>query len=92
MTPAVHISSVLVTARPQLLSDIAATLNEIEIAEVAHVDPLGKVIVTLETSSESEIVQALTDMQVMEGVVNASLVFHQIDEITEAPQTLSTEN
>ncbi|MFK7964270.1 MAG: chaperone NapD [Burkholderiaceae bacterium] len=92
MTPAVHISSVLLTARPRLLDDIAATLNDIDIAEVAHVDPLGKVIVTLETSSESEIVQALTDMQVMEGVVNASLVFHQIDEVTETPQSISTEN
>ena len=92
MTPAVHISSVLVTAQPQLLNDIAATLNDIQIAEVAHVDPMGKVIVTLETSNESEIVQALTDMQVMEGVVNASLVFHQIDEVTEALQSISTEN
>jgi len=95
MTPAVHISSVLLTARPQLLKDITTALGAIEIAEVAHMDPVGKIIVTLETTNEFEIVQALTDMQLLDGVVNASLVFHQIDEsddTDETSQTCFTEN
>lgn len=80
MTGAVHISSLLVSARPSALDDVEQQLTRINIAEVAHIDPRGKVIVTLETEDESAIVQALTDIQLIDGVVSAALVFHQVDD------------
>jgi periplasmic nitrate reductase NapD len=80
MTDVVHISSLLVSARPAALNAVEAHLAQIDIAEIAHIDPLGKIIVTLETGNESEIVQALTDIQLIDGVVSAALVFHQMDE------------
>lgn len=83
MTETIHISSLLVSARPSLLGQVEQDLSEITIAEVAHVDPVGKIIVTLETSDESAIVQALTDIQLIDGVASAALVFHQIEEMPE---------
>lgn len=83
MTETIHISSLLVSARPSLLGQVEQDLGEITIAEVAHVDPVGKIIVTLETSEESAIVQALTDIQLIDGVASAALVFHQIEEVPE---------
>lgn len=80
MTSAVHISSLLVSAKPSLLKDVEEQLAEIKIAEVAHIDPQGKIIATLETEDEAAIVQALSDIQLIDGVVSAALVFHQVDE------------
>lgn len=80
MTGAFHISSLLVSARPSALDGVEKQIAGIAIAEVAHVDPQGKVIVTLETEDESAIVQALTDIQLIDGVVSAALVFHQVEE------------
>ena len=49
------------------------------VAEVAMTDPSGKIIVTLETRDEDEIVAAMNAMQRFDGVVNVALVFHQSD-------------
>jgi len=83
MNAPVHISSLLITARPTLLDSVRAALLANPIVEIAHSDPVGKIIVTLETDDESHIVQTLTDIQLVDGVVNASLVFHQIDDAIE---------
>ena len=80
VTESVHISSLLVSAHPKVVERVASGIEAIGIAEVAHTDPLGKIIVTLETADESAIVQALTDIQLIEGVVSAALVFHQVDD------------
>jgi nitrate reductase NapD len=39
----------------------------------------GKLVVTLETVSESEIVERLNAVQLLEGVLAATLVFHQFE-------------
>ncbi|MXU66661.1 chaperone NapD [Oceanomicrobium pacificus] len=84
MTKPVHISSLLITVRPDRLADVCAAIDAEEIAEVALQDPQGKIVVTLETDSEGQIMDALDRIQVLPGVANASLVFHQIDD---APDT-----
>ena len=80
MSEAVHISSLLVSAKPESLEQVESHLRAIPIAEVAHVEPRGKIIVTLETADEAAIVQAMTDIQLIDGVVSAALVFHQVDD------------
>ena len=84
MNDVVHISSLLVSAKPSQLQQVEQDLADIEIAEIAHVAENGKIIVTLETADESAIVQALTDIQLIDGVVSAALVFHQIDDAENA--------
>jgi len=80
MSDVVHISSLLVSADPASLEQVENGLKALAIVDVAHVDPRGKIIVTLETADEAAIVQAMTDIQLVDGVVSAALVFHQIDE------------
>lgn len=74
-----HISSLVVRARPERLDAVVARIGRLSVAEVAMTDPTGKVIVTLETRDEDEIVAAMNAMQRLSGVVSVALVFHQTD-------------
>jgi len=84
MNAPLHIASLLVHARPEQRAGVEAGILALPGAEVAHTDDQGRIIVTLETTDEAEIVQALTDIQSLAGVVNASLVYHQTDGAPEA--------
>ncbi len=90
MNETIHISSLLVSVNPARIEKIKNELGAIPIAEIAHCDPKGKIIVTLETDDEFSIVQALTDIQILDGVVSAALVFHQIDEAAAIDEINST--
>ncbi len=74
-----HISSVLLQADPAKREQICAAIEQIPSAEIAEVSDTTKLIVTLETSGERDLANALNDMQQLDGVVTASLVFHQTD-------------
>lgn len=79
MTHTVQISSLLVSARPDTVPAVVQAISDMPIAEVADFGRHGKIIVVLETPDESEIVQALTDIQLIPGVASAALVYHQAD-------------
>ena len=49
-------------------------ISRLSLAEVAMTDPSGKLVVTLETRNEDEIVAAMNAMQRMRGVVSVALV------------------
>ena len=74
-----HISSLVVRAHPARLAAVARRIAALSVAEVAMSDPSGKIVVTLETRDEDEIVAAMNAMQRMTGVVSVALVFHQTD-------------
>ncbi|WP_299844996.1 chaperone NapD [uncultured Roseovarius sp.] len=84
MTQKTHISSLLITAKPDLVPQVVNSITDMPIAEVAHSDAVGKIIVTLETPDESAIVQALTDIQLLDGVVSAALVYHHAEALADA--------
>lgn len=79
MNDLVHIASLLVQVLPEKRALTEAAILEFSGAEIAHGDERGRLIVTLEAPSESEILQNLTDIQLLAGVVSASLVYHQTD-------------
>ncbi len=75
-----HISSLVVRAHPDRSAGVAARIARFGIAEVALTDATtGKIVVTLETRDEDEIVAAMNAMQRMDGVVSVALVFHHTD-------------
>jgi nitrate reductase NapD len=75
-----HISSLVVRAHPDRVSGVAARIGRLDIAEVALTDAAtGKIIVTLETRDEDEIVAAMAALQRMAGVVSVALVYHQTE-------------
>ena len=54
-------------------------IERLSVAEVALSDPSGKIVVTLETRDEDEIVAAMAALQRMTGVVSVALVYHQTE-------------
>ena len=80
MSQSLHISSLVVTADPKRLDIVHAAINALEIADIAISDPSGKMVVTLETPDEYELVQGLTDIQLMPGVASAALCFHHSED------------
>ncbi|MHA7772296.1 chaperone NapD [Roseibium sp. M-1] len=84
MSTLTHVASLLIHARLEQRPEVEAGILTLPGAEIAHADDQGRIIVTLETADEAEIVQTLTDIQLLSGVVNASLVFHQTDGEPEA--------
>lgn len=85
MSDQVHISSIVVTADPGRLDTVEPAIAAFPVAEVALADPSGKLIVTLESPDEAQMVDALTQIQLLPGVVSAALVYHQTTRDAEAP-------
>lgn len=77
MSDVTHISSLLLTAEPSRIAAVVAEIETCAAVEVALTDPSGKIIVTLETPSEAEIVGELNRLSLIDGVVSAALVYHQ---------------
>ena len=93
MARELHISSLIVHARPEVAGAIRAAIERVPGMEVHAVSPVGKMVVTLETDSEAEIVTRLNGVSLLDGVYAATLVFHSVEEITateEAPHEAVT--
>jgi nitrate reductase NapD len=76
----IHISSLVVHCLPQLAGTIAGRIAAIPGAELRG-GAGGKIIVLLETSNEAEIVERLNAIQILDGVLAATLVFHHVEPI-----------
>jgi nitrate reductase NapD len=79
----IHISSLVVHSRPWQATAVAALLRGMPGVEVRGGVESGKLVVTLETASESEVVERLNAIQVLDGVLAATLVFHHFEPLQE---------
>lgn len=86
MTASMHISSLVVQARPERLDEVSKAIIT-RGGEIPASDPDGKLVVVLETESEQTITDFLNEVAVMQGVLSANLVFHHIDEQDPASET-----
>lgn len=75
--PKRHIASLLVQARPERLPRVEAELTRLAGVESHGSNGAGKLILTLETGSDGELVQSMNRIETTEGVIAASLVYHQ---------------
>jgi periplasmic nitrate reductase NapD len=74
-----HISGLVVQALPakaQVVQDVIARLPG---AEINTVTVEGRIIVTLETTSEAEFPMRFAEIEHLPGVVSVMLVFHQVE-------------
>ena len=83
MPEEIHISSLVVHSRPSLAMAVAARLRGMPGVEVRCGVESGKLVVTLETASEAEVVERLNAIQVLDGVLAATLVFHHFEPLQE---------
>jgi nitrate reductase NapD len=78
-TTPLHISSFVVHCLPEQLNEVTKTINSFEHAEVSIANPVGKLVVLLESESEKKIMDVVADIEAIKGVITATMVYHQID-------------
>jgi len=83
MSAECHISSLVVHSHPERVPAIMESIVSIEGAEVHGGADTGKLIVTLETDTESQVVERINAIQLLEGVLAATLVFHHFEPVQE---------
>lgn len=82
-TRAPQIASLLVQARPERLASIAPEIARLDGAECHATDAPGRLIVTLEMDSDAGLVSAMSSIAEIDGVITASLVYHQIEDASD---------
>jgi periplasmic nitrate reductase NapD len=75
----VHISSLVVHSRTERAPGVAERLRAMAGVAVCGGTEAGKIIVTLETATEGEVVDRLNTIQLLDGVLAATLVFHHFE-------------
>lgn len=75
MAEELHISSIVVHARPEFVSEAARAIEAIPGAEI-HQRLAGKLIVTLETANTGDIMQRIERINDLPGAVATALVYH----------------
>ena len=96
MSAECHIVSLIVYARSEQRDAVAIELNRIEGLDIHAIDPTGKLIITLETEGEADILDCIDRIQAIAGVLGANMVYHQIDHQSESvlslEESISDEN
>lgn len=73
-----HIASLAVHARPERLEVVRAQLDNVPGVEVHGASPLGKLVFVVEAAADAGILERLTAIRDLPGVLAAHLVFHRI--------------
>lgn len=75
MIDELHIAGIVVHARPDGAQRVTAAIAGWHGAEVHAASPDGKLVVTLEAPTSREIASRMEEIQRIEGVLSASLVY-----------------
>jgi nitrate reductase NapD len=73
-----HISSLVVHGFPERIEAVQAALRAMHGVEI-HGASGGKLVLTLETDTEADIVTRLNEISFLPGVLSATLVFHHYE-------------
>ena len=79
-----HVSSLVVHVRLEKMAGARVALKNMPGVEI-HAEAGGKLVVTLETDNEADIVTRLNEISFLEGVMSAALVFHHVEADTASP-------
>jgi len=74
------ISSLVVQTQPSLLADVRGRLNALSEAEVLGENDEGKLVVVLDTASNREAANLITDIQNQAGILSATLIYQYDDQ------------
>ena len=75
-----NISGVLVHTYPQHIDAISQRLDEIDGVEVHAVTDAGKIVITIEKPDDRGMSESVLQLQNLDGVLNASVIFHQFED------------
>ena len=74
-----HVSSLVVHVRPERCADVLAALAGMQGVEVHGGASSGKLVVTLETVSQQEVVLRMGAIGELPGVLSTALVYHHFE-------------
>lgn len=77
----VHISSAIVRALPERAAAVVAAIDGLPGAEVFHAEG-GKIVVVLEGATSGVLAASLSEINLIEGVVSANLVYEHIEPLS----------
>ncbi len=74
-----NICSALVFADPKRACEVIASLTALDGVEVHQASPEGRIVVTLEDTSNSCAIDALRQIATLSGVIATSLIYHHFE-------------
>ena len=74
-----NIVGVLINTLPLYTANITKDLQKLAI-EVHGVNESGQIVITLEQETDEQLTNQLTQVQQIQGVLTAALVYHHVDE------------
>ncbi|RMG38841.1 MAG: hypothetical protein D6720_00495 [Gammaproteobacteria bacterium] len=80
-----NVCGVLVMARPERSPEVERALLELPGVEVHARGDDGKLVVTVEGPVSARCADTITEMALIDGVISASMVYHEIDPEPEEP-------
>lgn len=78
-----NISGVLVRSRPENIDAVWQGLEQLAGVEVHGANPDGRLVVTVEEQSDQGMADAVVRLQDLPGVIAASMIYHQFEDIDE---------
>jgi|SRR5829696_6450447 len=81
--PEAHVSSLVIHVRPDNVTSVRAAMAAMPGLEI-HAEASGKLVATLETSTEADIVTQMNEISLLDGVMSAALVFHHFEPAAES--------
>jgi nitrate reductase NapD len=76
----IHISSMVVHARPEWLQSVKSGIERLAGTEIHGESDEGKLVVVLESDSQTQITDIIEKINNFEHVLNTALVYHQIEQ------------
>ena len=83
-----HVAGVVVQALPASAGAVGGRIARLPGAVVHGTSPLGKLAVTLEAEESTQILQLLTEIQLLEGVLTAVLVSEHSEPLAAADEEI----
>lgn len=79
MTEELHITSLVVHVQPARADSADAVINALPGAHIHGSDPNGKRVVTLEAPTQSAILDHVSTIQRIDGVINVAMVYQHTE-------------
>ncbi|MGM3388374.1 chaperone NapD [Stutzerimonas stutzeri] len=78
MNNVLHIASLVVHCRPELIEAVKGNLVLLPEIELHQQSPAGKIVVVIEAEHEHRILETIDRIQQIPGVLNAALIYHEL--------------
>ncbi|WP_282607933.1 chaperone NapD [Pelagibius sp. Alg239-R121] len=91
MAEDINISSLVVQVHPESMAGIMNAIERLPGAEIHASSPLGKIVIVLDLNDDSALSDRIGQIQKMQGVLSASLVFHHVEDAFDSTTDASVE-